>query len=63
LSVKLLDACPLEAVQKHCRDHLAQYVVDNQLNPHTVAVRAVDHLGTVIFLRESNATVNRPILP
>lgn len=49
------------ALEMTCKDYLAQYSIDHQMNPHMVAVRAVDDsTGEILFTHVSNATANRP---
>lgn len=41
-------------------DHVRQYAIDNNLNHHMVAGKALDRDGKVVYYRESNATANQP---
>lgn len=60
LSLSLSDKFPLESIESVAIDHLGQYAVDNQCNPHMLSIRAVRN-GEVYYIRHSNAMVNNPV--
>lgn len=40
--------------------HMEQYAIDHQMNPHQLAVRVVDSNDITLYYRRSNAELNRP---
>lgn len=60
LSVSLHDQFPLKSIESVAIDHLGQYAVDNQYNPHMLSIRAVRN-GEVYYIRHSDAMVNKPV--
>lgn len=60
LSVSLHDQFPLKDIEARAVEHLGQYAVDNQCNPHMLSIRVVRN-GEVYYIRHSDAMVNNPL--